>query len=204
MLEGIVVASQPHGELHRKVLLFSPMGLLDLYVRMPNRPSGDWLALTSLFTRGEYILRESKGSWYRCIDGTVLDLYLGLRRSWDRMEQAHRMVSVLIQTQWKGNPSPSLYQLFSAFLRRVSETDEPLLAPFLIKWMIHEGEWEIDAFSRQEQELIVQTIPIRQFASFPAFPSDLAEKLYSKIIGASVDSICSVKTMGEVSARSFL
>lgn len=189
MIEGIIVESLPHGESHRKVLLFSSDGLLDLYIRMPTRPSGDWTALTGLFTRGEYLLQESKGPWYRCVEGSVLELHLGLRQSWERMEQAHRMVSVLIKTQWKGKPSPALYALFAAFLLRISQCDQRLLIPFLIKWMVHEGEWDIQSFLPEEQHWIMTTIPIRKFESFPSYPHGLEEALYSKIIGASVDSI---------------
>ncbi len=142
-MEGIVLRSILHAEQDRIVTLMTPAGLIKLFVRGKKRLDLRQQALTTVFTKGDYLYHVRKSDLYRFVDGTVHDQHLPLRDCLEKLSSAQKLVDALLKSQWQNNPSPHLYHLFSLFLKKTCDNPN-LVTFFLIKMLKYEGVLQSD------------------------------------------------------------
>lgn len=186
-MDGVVLQALPFGERDRILTLITCEGVVKCFMKLPARPHLTRLALATPFTRGEYHLGASKSQLYRFIDGTPIQQHLGLRASLDRLETAQKMAKLLLETQWPGKPSHGLYDLFVAFLAKISESDERLFGPFLIKFLKYEGQLDPSVF--EHPEAVEQIAKATSWAHFPKVTKALEGDIYSKVMELLAASI---------------
>lgn len=165
--------SLPFSERDRIVTLMTPQGVIKLFIKGYKKLNLQRLALSSPFTRGDYLYQVRKNDLHRFIDGTVYDQHFELRDSLEKMCAAKKMVDTLLKTQWLQNPSPDLYNLFARFLKRTCQNPH-LFTPFLIKLLKHEGSLDPSSLStvhRRRLQLIAQTRSFEELESLDYDPS---------------------------------
>lgn len=183
-MEGIVLRAIPFKERDKIITLITPAGMLKLYVKGKRKLDLTHQALTSTFTRGEYLYNVRKSELYRFVDGSVIDQYLPLRNCLDKLMCATKMVDALLKTQWPNNPSPELYQLFACFLKKTCETPH-LFTPFLIKLLKHEGVLQpegLASIDAKQLHLIANTRSMQELENLlyePSFSKKI-EALFEK------------------------
>lgn len=139
--EGIVLRSQDYQERHRIITLFTPAGLLSLIVKSISRKNARLLALTSVFSHAEYLLRPSSNSLHTFADGTLIDEHLPLRQKLSSIQAAATLTQTILSTQLPEKPAPALFLLYKTYLKQIPifEDPSPLLSSFLLKLLSHEG-----------------------------------------------------------------
>lgn len=140
--EGIVLKVVPFKENDRILSLFTPdFGVMSLYVRSLSNKKSALANLTTPLCRGEFVFRIGRSELYRFVDGTILDLHLGVRRSYAHLECAGKMVQAILKSQMSGKRSKKLYQLLSSYLKHLSKSSFPetFWASFALKLLKHEG-----------------------------------------------------------------
>lgn len=217
-VEGIVLKVLPYGERDRIITLFSEQGLIRCFVKNPKTLQPTLLALTTPFTQAQYLLTARKTMLYQFVDGSVIEQHLGLRQSLEQLHTAVAMARALIHTQWPDKPTPSLYALFVKFLKKINENNCPLLVPFLIKLLKHEGVLHTEqqeGWSLQEHQLLIHLAHMRSLEYIPHLSEDFIRKTedlfdgllrphYSKTTTPSAMLMSKVNTTSAVSAKSLV
>jgi DNA repair protein RecO (recombination protein O) len=139
--EGIVLRSQDFKERDRIITLFSPQGLISLIVKSISRKNARLLSLTTPFSHGEFIYRQSSSELFRFHDGTVLDDHLILRQNLKSLQTAGALANAILSSQMAGKPAPALFVLYKFYHKQISHFADPapLLASFYLKLLKHEG-----------------------------------------------------------------
>lgn len=145
--EGIILKSTPFKEADRIVIVFTPnQGVLSLIVKhlSKNRPA--MINLTTPLCRGEFIFKTGRSHLHRFIDGTIFDLHLPLRQSYERLECGAKMLNAILTSQMPEKSAPSLYALLITYLKHLENSPSPitLWASFQLKLLKHEGLLAID------------------------------------------------------------
>jgi len=132
---GVVLSVLAFRESDQIVTIFSPEGLIKLFVKRKRLP------LMVPLTEGEFLFVAGRGDLYRFRDGTILNQNLKLRERLENLEAASRLVQAILKSQWPGKGAPRLYHLFCYFLRLIPEVEQPeeLASVFLVKTLKHEG-----------------------------------------------------------------
>lgn len=145
--EGIVLKTVPFKENDRILSLFTPdYGVISLYVRGLSKKNTALINLTTPLCRAEYLFRKKRSDLYHFIDGSIIDLHLPLRRSYHHLASAGKMVQAISKSQMPGKSGKRLYQLLSAYLKKLPETSFPetFWASFALKLLKHEGLLSVD------------------------------------------------------------
>jgi len=132
---GVVLSVLAFRESDQIVTIFSPEGLIKLFVKRKRLP------LMAPLTEGEFLFVAGRGDLYRFRDGTILNQNLKLRERLENLEAASRLVQAILKSQWPGKDAPRLYHLFCYFLRLIPEVEQPeeLASVFFVKTLKHEG-----------------------------------------------------------------
>lgn len=140
-IEAIVLHALPFKEYDRILTLFSPQGLLKLFVKGKKKEYLKVVALTSVLTHGEYHFTLGRKELHRLSDGTILNQHLRIRDRFETLLAAERMIKALLQSQWPGKPAPKLFQLFCLLMDHLPNVNDPsaLATAFLLKVLRHEG-----------------------------------------------------------------
>lgn len=139
--EGVVLQTFPFKEYDRILTLFTPGGLLKLFVKGRKQNFLQQSALTAPLTIGEYFYIQGRSDLHRFRDGTIFHQNMRIRDNLEALQTANKLIQTILSSQWPGKPSPHLYILFRHFLQKISETEHPqrLIAAFLLKTLKHEG-----------------------------------------------------------------
>jgi hypothetical protein len=132
---------------------------------------------------------------YQFVDGSILEQHLGIRNSLEQLQTATAMVKTLLNSQWPDKPAPALYALFAKFLQKINEADYPLLIPFLIKVLKHEGVLQTEqaeGWSMVEHQLLVQIANMRSLDAIPKTSENFVKKiesLFDKVFGSPYSKV---------------
>ncbi|MGH7889326.1 MAG: DNA repair protein RecO, partial [Thermodesulfobacteriota bacterium] len=172
-MEGIVLRTTLFKETHRIITLFtSEAGLISLMAKRVT--TAEKMALLSPFSQIEVIFRKKQSDLYLFKDGTLLDDHLFLRKKWDFMETAGKMVQIILHSQLPGKPAPKLYALLRACIKQLPQFKEPssLLLLFYLKLLAHEGILSLNdratfpiSLSREHWDLMMELACSRSFQS---------------------------------------
>src|ERR1700722_2098610 len=140
-LEAVVLQAILFREYDRILTLFSPQGVLKLFVKGNKRDYLHLAALTSPLTHAEFHYSQGRKDLHRLSEGTILKQNLLIRASYTTLTAAEKMIQALLQSQWPGKPAPKLFYLFSLFLDQIPYPKEysTLITIFLLKILKHEG-----------------------------------------------------------------
>ena len=98
--EGIVLKSTPFKDADRIVTVFTPnQGVLSFIVKRLSKNRPAMVNLTTPLCRGEFIFKTGRSQLHRFIDGTILDLHLPLRQSYERLDYGAKMLSAILTSQ---------------------------------------------------------------------------------------------------------
>jgi DNA repair protein RecO (recombination protein O) len=164
-VHAVVLRASPFKEYDRILTLFSPLGLMKLFVKGKKKQWLHYAALTSPLTEAEFHYTQGKKDLHRLTEGAILKQNLRIRERFESLVAAERMVQALLDSQWPGKAAPKLYQLFSLFLEHLPSGQDPssLSSAFLLKIMRHEGllqlPTEITACSRYAGERYASEAP---------------------------------------------
>jgi len=134
---GILLSALPY--LGRKKILkvfTSEAGLISLIVNSPKLTS-----LSAPFCAAEWIYRKPQKELASLSDGTLLDGFVELRSSYEKISAAGAIANDLLRSQLPCKPTPLLYELLFAYFRKLgtSLNPEALATSFRLKLLIHDG-----------------------------------------------------------------
>ncbi|MFZ0564770.1 MAG: DNA repair protein RecO [Chlamydiales bacterium] len=137
--EGIVLQSTLFKDYDYIVQLFTPEGLLKLFMKGKKRFQNH--ALISPLNVGEYLFTQGKSDLFRFHDGTVLKQNLRIRERLEALETAGKLIYAVLRSQWPPRAAPELYFLFRLLLEKIPtlKCSQPLIPLFLLKVLKHEG-----------------------------------------------------------------
>lgn len=97
--------------------------------------------LTSPFCIAEWLYRKSEREIHTLVDGTLLDPLSNLRSSYEVLTAAGSIANDLLRSQLPSKPSPLLYELLVAYLRKLPTSPAPqtLAISFRLKLLLHDG-----------------------------------------------------------------
>lgn len=153
--EGIVLKSIPYKDSDRILSVFTPdRGVISLYVGRISKSRPAMVNLTTPLCRAEFIFRKGRSDLHRFVDGTILDLNLKLRRSYQQLEYAGKMLNAILTSQMPGKSAPALYVLLTNYLKRLSDFPrlDALWASFQLKLLKHEGLLSIETACNKCQQ----------------------------------------------------
>ena len=138
--EGIVIKSYAFKETERIIHLFTPdQGIIHLIVKHLSPKKPQRVNLTTPLCQGQYIYRKGKSDLYSFIDGSILNLHLPLRQSLSELTLGGKMLQAIHDTQLPEKPAPKLYQLLSAYLKKLPLAPASIWTSFQLKLLKHEG-----------------------------------------------------------------
>ncbi len=203
-VEAIVLQVTPFKDYDRILTLFSPLGILKMFVRIRKKEYLHFSALTSPLTQAEWHYLSGRKELHRLTEGTILSQHLGLRERYETLLAADSCLQALLASQWQGKPAPKLYLLFRHFLDHLpkSATPQNCVTLFLIKILVHEGMLQLSApqtsrryggeqyspssappgsipFSEEEEALLVQLAHCRSLAQTDSYA--IPEQFQTKI-----------------------
>lgn len=136
---GILLQAIPYLGRQKILKVFTPgEGLLSLMAKSA-KPS--WTALTSPFCIAEWVYRKGQKEIHALQDGSLLDSLLELRQNYEALTAAGAIAQDLLKTQLPGKQAPALYELLTAYLKKLAQFPKPahLAASFRLKLLLHEG-----------------------------------------------------------------
>jgi DNA repair protein RecO len=137
---GIVLKSYAFKETERIIHLFTEeQGIIHLIVKRLSPKQTAKINLTTPLCFGEYVYRKGKSDLYTLIDGTILNLHLPLRQSLQTLMIGAKMLETIHSSQFPENPTPRLYHLLLAYLKKLSLAPETMWTSFQLKFLKHEG-----------------------------------------------------------------
>jgi len=147
VVRAVVLRAFPFKDYDRILTLFSPFGLIKLFVKSKKREWLHYAALTSPLTEAEFHYTQGKKELHRFTEGAILKQNIRIRDRYENLLAAEKMVQALLNSQWPGRTAPKLYQLFSLFLEILPDSADPLTLStiFLLKTMRHEGLLQLSA-----------------------------------------------------------
>lgn len=136
--EGIVLQALPFKERDQILTLFTPYGLLKLFIKGRQKAQS---ALMVPLTAGEYLYKLGKHDLHQFFDGTVLNQHYKIRDRYESLATAQALFQCLLYSQWLGKPAPRLYLLLCHFLEHMAALENPsrLASIFMLKILNHEG-----------------------------------------------------------------
>lgn len=147
-LKAIVLRAVPFKDRQSILTLISEeKGLISMIVKGLSKKNPHLIASINPLCEAEFVFIEGRTELLRCKEASVIDTHLSLREKYSYLELGMRFAKVLLDTQYPGKPSPSLYALFSSFLKQISAFDAALPAlscSFLLKVLKHEGLLMLD------------------------------------------------------------
>ena len=185
--EGIVLRSLEYKDQQRIITLFTKEeGIISLIVKRISSRRSNLLALTTPFTRGEYLYRKGRSELMPFEDATLLDEHLELRNRFESLQAGGELIQAISASQMPGKAAPILYSLFNAYLKQIPHFPEPdtAICSFLLKLLKHEGliAWDhLSPFKEEEWELVKQLLMITSFNQLREYklPPSFSDKVRS-------------------------
>lgn len=139
--EAIVLHALPFKEYDRILTLFTPQGLLKLFIKIKKRDYLHFAALTSVLTHAEFHYKKGRQDLHRFSEGSILAQHVRIRDTYESLSAAHTMIQAIQQSQWLDRPAPQLFSLVCRFLHHFPKAKDPhlLTTTFLLKTLKHEG-----------------------------------------------------------------
>jgi len=114
----------------------------------------------SPFCHAEWVFKRGKGEIGTLVDGTLLDPFLFLRSSYEKLSIAGKIAQNLLFSQLPGKSAPRLYQLFLAYLKQIALFAKPniLSSSFQLKILMHEGLFDLqeENFAPDEWQILLE------------------------------------------------
>jgi hypothetical protein len=144
--EGVILQTIPYQEHHRIAYVFTQdMGMISLLIPGVSKPK--LLALITPLTQLELVCRKKKSELFFLKEGYLVENYYFLRASWNLLQSAGKLGTVILKSQMPEKKAPKLYQLLTSCLKQLPRFQEPstLLLLFYLKFLMHEGmiAWDL-------------------------------------------------------------
>lgn len=139
---GIVLQAIPYREYDKILSLFTPQGILRLFVKGTHKNYVIDPSFTAPLVKGEYIFRNTYSSLARLEEATLLSSHAFLRNSLENLEGGLALAQAIIKSQSQGKSAPELFALFSTYLETIPKAPETLVTSFFLKILKYEGLWQ--------------------------------------------------------------
>ncbi|MBS0622799.1 MAG: DNA repair protein RecO [Verrucomicrobia bacterium] len=140
-VEGIVLRAVPYQESQHIITLFTPQGLLSVFVKGSERSRQFSHSLVTPLTRAEFVLIERPPSTLlRIQDAKTLDQHLLLRADYLALETGCEIAKALLSTQNENKGATLLYALVAQLLHRLNASNALAVGTtFFLKLLKYEG-----------------------------------------------------------------
>lgn len=138
--EGIVIHGIPFQDTDRIITLFTPEGLIKLFVKNAFSTKNGKGNNSSPLTVVEALCTKSRSEMYNCREIHSLQNHYELRQSLPLLNAACNMLKTIESTQMPGKAAPELYTLLLTYLKRLPEAKDPLLISLSFKLKTHRYE----------------------------------------------------------------
>jgi DNA repair protein RecO len=139
--QGLLLQTLPYLETHRILKVLTPEGLVSLMAKSAASPKAGWQSLTTPFLMAEWVYEVGHRDLASLKDGTILEEFPAIKRSFDALSCAGQIAQALLQTQLPGKRAEMPLALGVASLRKMSLFQNPkiLLAAFRLRLLAYEG-----------------------------------------------------------------
>lgn len=140
--QGVVLRVFPFRDYDQILSLFtSDFGVIKLISFGSRRQRSKWRGFCTPLNSLEVVCREKRGELYRCHDITLIDAFEDLKKNYLHLEAACDLLNAVYASQMAEKPSPALYQLMSAYFKKIALVPNPwvLAASFRLKLLRHDG-----------------------------------------------------------------
>jgi DNA repair protein RecO len=149
--EAVVLQAIPFKEYDRILTLFSPSGLLKLFLKSSKRNYLHTAALASPFTCADFHFTPGRKDLHRFEEGNIVNQHLSLRMDYETFLAAESMIHNVLRSQSIGKPAPKLYILFRMFLEHLPSNPSSIATAFSLKIMLHEGILQLGPLQATER-----------------------------------------------------
>src|SRR5690242_12913797 len=98
-VEAIVLQAISFKEYDRNLTLFSPQGVLKLFVRARKRDYFHFAALTSPLTHAEFHYRLGRKDLHYLSEGAIIKQHLRIREQYETLTAAEKMIQAVLHSQ---------------------------------------------------------------------------------------------------------
>jgi DNA repair protein RecO len=182
--EGVIVKAASFQEKHRLLHVFTPEGILKLFVKEAfgkKFGNGVW---TELLIQAEFVCRPGKEDLHYCQEISIQNTHYSLRQRFETLECAMQLIKAIQMSQAGQRSSPALYRLLVLCLEKLPLMENPqaIAACFYLKLLLHEGLLSLEtkeAFSDNENQLIFGLAACRSFADLAqiSLPEGFMERI---------------------------
>lgn len=183
--EGIILHKIPYRNHDEIITVFTKdYGLIKLMVHGARSSKNSVGANTETLALTEFVFQTGSGDIWNHKESRLLNSQHELRKSLAVLQAAGDLVQAILHTQDLHHPSPGLYQLFLAFLKKLPEVDAPgvLTASFRLKLLKHEGvlsEERVQEWSESELDIVrflTHSRSLNELASL-SLPAEVLERI---------------------------
>ncbi len=139
-LLGIILRKTPVKQHHSVVTLFTPLGLMPVFVKA-NFP------LYPIPSVAQYTFSYEPPKLRVLLQEEDIQPFFDKKISKEQQMAFHKMSQAILKSQWEEYPAPNLFTLFLDFLRNMSRCSNPHLFSSIFLWKLLQHEGVIDLFS---------------------------------------------------------
>lgn len=154
---AIVLKTQPFDESGKIISLFTKnLGIQSAIIKSINPTRLDLVQATTPLYEGCYHLKKGRSDLYKIIEVSSINYYHLIKQDFTRLTCATLILKLIIDTQIKNKPIPLLYLLTSKYLHELETSSKPkiILLSFYLKFLRHEGLFDLQSFCEGSNELI--------------------------------------------------
>lgn len=139
--EGLLLQTLPYLATHRILKVLTPEGLVSMMAKFAASRKGAWQALTTPFVFAQWVYQPGNRELVSLVDGTLLEDFSSIKRSFDTLSCAGQIAQALLQTQLPGKRAEIPLALALASFRKISLFQHPktLVSAFRLRLLAYEG-----------------------------------------------------------------
>lgn len=142
-LHAIVLKAIPFKDRQSILTLLSEEeGITSMIVKGLSKKKPQLMACINPLSQVEFLYLQTRSNILLCKEASMIDAHLFLREKYSFLQMSIGLIQMVLDTQYPGKSSPSLYHLLSCYLKQIPSFASllpTLEASFLLKLMKHEG-----------------------------------------------------------------
>jgi DNA repair protein RecO len=142
-LRAIVLKHVPYKDNQAILTVLSDQkGLSTIFLKGLTKKNSSLIAVTNPLCQAEFLCQEGSSGMLRCKEASIINPHYFLREKYDYLHMGLTFIKVILDTQFPGKDSSSLYFLLSSYLKKIPDFEHnmhALKASFLVKILKNEG-----------------------------------------------------------------
>ncbi|NBO24942.1 MAG: DNA repair protein RecO [Chlamydiae bacterium] len=150
--KGLVLKASPFQD-SGKILqvLTKDFGIISILIKSIPEKRLDLIQTSTPLYEGLFYLKKGSMDLYKLIETSPLNYHHELKENFSLLKSAVEILQLIAKTQPKNKPLPLLYELTSIYLNELRHclNLKNLLSSFYLKFLRHEGLFNLDYFSEK-------------------------------------------------------